>query len=271
MSTIAQPGVSPTPIITREAAPRTVTTTEPITYPRWRTRVLWGLTGLSAVLMAITFAMALFYADMDVATGNVQRIFYMHVGAFSGAATALFITVAAGLIYLITRNLRWDKLALAGVKIGLPLATITLLTGAIWARPTWNTWWTRDPRLDAMLVMWVVYAAYLTLRSAIGAVETKARFAAVYGILAFVSVIYTTLIIRVRPDTLHPVVIAQQVGSASPEASGGFGLTDSMILTLSVSSVSWMIMAITLMWHSVRQENLFERVRLLKMRALADE
>ena len=272
MSTLTQPGIVSTAGSVRPV--NSSTTILPDTFPRWRTRLLWGLTGLSVVLMAISFALALFYADMDAATGNVQRIFYMHVGAFSGSATAFFVTVAAGLIYLITRDLRWDKLALAGVQIGLPLSMITLITGAIWARPTWNTWWTRDPRLDAMLVMAVIYAAYLTLRSTIGNQEQKARFAAVYGILAFVSVIYTTLIIRVRPDTLHPVVIATGVGTANTSNSnsqGGFGLTDSMILALSVSSVSWMILAITLMWHAVRQETLSQKVRALKMRALAED
>jgi len=273
MSTLTQPGISPAvdPARVRPAVPTLIS--EPIVFPRWRTRLLWGMTGLSALLMAISFGLALFYADMDVATGNVQRIFYMHVGAFSGAATAFFVTVAAGLIYLITRNLRWDKLALAGVKIGLPLSMITLITGAIWARPTWNTWWTRDPRLDAMLVMAVIYAAYLTLRSAIGAAESKARFAAVYGILAFVSVIYTTLIIRVRPDTLHPVVIGVAVDTtnAVTKAQGSFALTSSMIFALSVASVSWMILAITLMWHSVRLETLAQKVNALKMRALAED
>jgi|GEM_PF-49781 len=244
-----------------------------IVYAPSRTRILRGLTLVSIILMTITVLMALFYAGMDAATGNVQRIFYMHVGAFSAAATAFCVTVVAGALYLVTRNSRWDKLALSGVVVGLPLATITLITGAIWARPTWNTWWTRDPRLDSMIVLWAIYAAYLTLRSTISSPDRRARFAAVYGILAFVSVIYTTAIIRVRPDTLHPVVIATGVGAQSAAAQGSFAINaDQHIgITLSVSSISWIIAACTLMWYRLRLENLYERVQTIKARIMANE
>jgi heme exporter protein C len=241
-----------------------------IAYAPGRTRLLQLLTIISALLMLAAFGLSLFYASMDATQGNVQRIFYMHVGAFSAAATAFFVTVVAGAVYLITRNARWDKLALAGVEIGLPLSTITLITGAIWARPTWNTWWTRDPRLDSMLVMWVVYAAYMTLRTTISSPDRRARFAAVYGILAFVSVIYTTYITRARCDTLHPVVIGQS-SCTSPEAEGSFTMTQDMITALSVSSVAWIMAAITLIWYRVRIENLAEKVRELKARVLEQD
>lgn len=244
------------------------------TYSPGRTNLLRGLTLVAVILMLITFGMALFYAGTDATQGNVQRIFYMHVGAFSAAATAFFVTVVAGVMYLITRKLAWDKLALAGVEVGLPLATITLITGAIWARPTWNTWWTRDPRLDAMIVLWAVYAAYLTLRATVSAPEQRARFAAVYGILAFVSVIYTTIVIRIRPDTLHPVVIATGATATGVGANskGEFTATDPRIAaTLGIASISWIVAAITLIWYRVRVENLSDRVQALKMRLLTNE
>jgi heme exporter protein C len=187
----------------------------PIRYSLVRTRVLQALTLVSFVLLVTTFGLALFYAPTEAIQGNVQRMFYMHVGAFSAAFLAFFVTVLSGVFYLITRNLRWDKLALAGVQVGLPLATITLITGAVWARPTWNAFWVRDPRLDAMIIMWAIYAAYLVLRGAIHNPDQRARFAAVYGILAFVSVVYVTIVIRIRPDTLHPTNIAPAVHRAT--------------------------------------------------------
>src|SRR5215813_5948035 len=127
-----------------------------------RTRLLNILTIITIVTMTAAILMALFYAGTDQQQGNVQRIFYMHVGGFTGGATAFFITVVAGIAYLRTRNPKWDRLALAGVEMGLPLMTVTLITGSIWARPIWNTWWTSDdPRLNSMAVMWLLYAAYL--------------------------------------------------------------------------------------------------------------
>src|SRR5215470_2672654 len=109
-----------------------------------RTRLLNILTVITAITMVVAILSALFLAETDAQQGNVQRIFYMHVGAFSGGATAFFITVIAGLAYLWTRNPKWDRLALASVEMGLPLMTITLLTGIVWSRPTWNTWWAGD-------------------------------------------------------------------------------------------------------------------------------
>lgn len=243
----------------------------PLAYAPMRTRLLNGLTLISAALMLLTFGMALFYAGTDTTQGNVQRIFYMHVGSFGAAFVAFGTTVAGGALYLITRNLRWDKLALAGVQVGLPLSTITLITGAIWARPTWNAFWVRDPRLDAMLVMWAVYAAYLILRGAVHQPDQRARFAAIYGILAMVSVIYVTVVIRIRPDTLHPINIAPEVSTyitAEGASKGNFSVTtDQRIgVTMGISSLAWCVLAGVMIWHLVRVANLNEQVAILRMR-----
>jgi heme exporter protein C len=242
-----------------------------VEFPANRTRILQALTVVTVLGMILTFYLALFYAGTDVEQGNVQRIFYVHVGAFTGGATAFFITVVAGIVYLVTRNRAWDHLALASVEVGLPLMTITLITGAVWARPIWNTWWTGDPRLNSMAVMWLLYAAYLTLRSALPNPDRRARLASVYGILAFVSVIYVFIVIRVRTDTLHPVVIGPS--PVNPSAKGEFEVrTDLHIgLTLGIGSIFWMLTAITLMWYRLRMESVAERVETLKMRLLSQQ
>jgi heme exporter protein C len=269
MSTATKPALTDRQLAA--SAQKVAPVAAPIHYAVGRTRILNGLGAISTILMLLSIGMALFYAGTDSVQGNVQRVFYMHLGAFGAATVAFTVTVIGGIAYLITRNARWDKLALAGVQIGLPLATVTLITGAIWARPTWNTWWERDPRLDAMLVMWVIYAAYLTLRTTIASQDRKARFAAVYGILAFVSVIYTTIVSRTRTDTLHPVVIAPQLSTTNEASVGAFPVSNDVIVTISVSSISWMVLCLTLIWYRVRQENLYERVQELKARVLAQD
>jgi heme exporter protein C len=239
-------------------------------YPASRTWLLRALTAASLIGMGVAFYLALFYVGMDAQQGNVQRIFYMHVGAFTGGTTAFFITVVAGVAYLITRKTAWDRLAVSSVEVGLPLMTITLVTGMIWAKPIWNAWWTNDARLNSMAVMWLLYAAYLTLRGAIASPDRRARFAAVYGILAFVSVVYTTIVIRLNTvSTLHPVVIGP--GPNNPAAQGGFEVrTDvRMGITLGVGSIAWMLAACTLIWYRLRLENVAERLQMLKMRLLS--
>lgn len=204
--------------------------------------------------------MALAYADTDQ-QGQVQRLFYIHMPAFFGALLSFCVTVYASIRYLRSRNARWDALAVAGVEIGLLLAIINLVTGSIWARPIWGIWWNWDPRLTWDAIMVLTYAAYGVLRGAVEEVETRRRFAAVYGILAIFTAIMTLIIIRIRPDTLHPAVI----GPSAQEARGSFEASANMQITLLVNMVVWgVLLPVTLMrWRYRLQrgtENL-ERMR----------
>lgn len=240
-----------------------------ISYPRWRTRLLIGLSVATLLGMFVMLYMVFFYAGTDAVQGHAQRIFYVHVSSYAGGSVVFFITVLAGIAYLATRDQRWDRLAVSSVEVGLPLMTVCLVTGSVWARPIWNTWWTADPRLNGMAVMWLLYAAYLTLRGAIEDPDRRARFAAIYGILAFASVIYVFMIPRVRDDTLHPVVIGPSV--TNPTAQGEFEVrTDARIgATMGIAMTWWCVAAVVLLWHRVRVENLAAQVRSLKARLLA--
>lgn len=234
-----------------------------ISYSAGRTRLLRGLSVATAISFVILVGLALFFAETEKSQGAVQRVIYMHVGSFFGGATLFAITVFAGIQYLRTRDLKWDRLALCGVEIGLPLVLVTLVTGIFWSRPIWNTWWAGgDPRLNSMAVMCLLYGAYLTLRNAYDDPERRARHAAIYGLLAFISVFYTFIVIRIRPDTLHPTVVGGGVSVAAVESS--FRLTARMGITLALANVWWVVAALTLLWHRVRLENVAERVRRLK-------
>jgi heme exporter protein C len=237
-----------------------------LAYAPGRSRLLGVMTFITTLGFLVTLYMALVYAPTDVTQGNVQRIFYMHMGAFFGGAAAFAITVFAGVMYLRTQDMKWDRLAVSTVEVGLPLMLVTLVTGAIWARPTWNTWWTSDPRLNSMAVMVLLYAAYLTLRSTLDSPERRARFAAVYGILAFISVFYVFIVIRIRPDTLHPVVVGSS--PLESQAQGTPRMSPPIALTLVIANVWWIVAAVTLLWHRVRMENFAEFVRAKKAQLL---
>ncbi|MCL4247708.1 MAG: cytochrome c biogenesis protein CcsA [Anaerolineae bacterium] len=227
-----------------------------------RTMILRVLTVLALIGLAITLYMSLVWVGADATQGDVQRIFYTHVATFSGAAVAFSATVIGGILYLRTRNPKWDTLALAGVEVGFTLSLITTVTGSIWSRPTWNTWWTWDPRLTSITIMVLTYAAYLMLRSAIESGEKRRAIASVYGILAMGTVIFTFMVIRIRPDTIHPAVI----GTESASAQGGFAMSDSMRTTLAVASMVWsVLLAPTLMWWRIRLENLKDYAERLRV------
>ncbi|MCK6576582.1 MAG: cytochrome c biogenesis protein CcsA [Anaerolineae bacterium] len=219
------------------------------------------LTLAAVVGLAVAAYLALVYAGPDALQGNVQRVFYFHVAAFSAASVAFFMGVVGGIAYLRTRAVKWDTLALAGIEVGFALSLITLFTGMVWARPIWNTWWTWDPRLTSAAIMCLTYAAYLMLRSAIENPDKRRAFASVYGIFAFATVIITYMITRIRPDTIHPTVI----GSSPQNAQGGFAMTSTMTAALAVGSLVWCcLIAPTLVWWRIRLENLIERAAALR-------
>jgi heme exporter protein C len=228
-----------------------------------RTTILKGMSILSFLGFLVTVYMALVYAGTDVTQGEVQRIFYLHVSSFSGASIGFAAAVIGGIAYLRTKSVRWDALSLAGIEVGLMFSVITLITGMVWARPIWNTWWTWDPRLTSAAIMVLTYAAYLMLRGGFESPERKRAFAAVYGILAMSTVIFTFVIIRIRPDTIHPTVI----GPSANNAQGSFEMAANMGATLGISSIVFCCLIVpTLIWWRIRLENASQNAEKLKVR-----
>jgi heme exporter protein C len=233
-------------------------------------RLLLILTVVTILGVLFGLYMGFVRAGTDIDQGNIQRIFYIHMPSFFGAFLAFGVAVVGGIMYLRTRNTKWDTLSLAGVEIGIGLAIVNLVTGSIWARPIWNTWWNWDPRLTADAIMILTYAAYLMLRNGIENPDTRRRFAAVYGILAFVSVLLVLIIPRVVETTIHPVVIGPTF-TGTEMSQGGFELqaTPGVSAALGINFIVWMFFVpITLLWYRIRLENLAERVNLRKAKAL---
>ena len=225
------------------------------------------LTAVTALCLAGTLYLGLAVAGTDIQQGAIQRIFYIHMPSFFGAFTAFGATVLGGILYLWRKSEKWDRIALAGVEVGLAFSLINLLTGAIWARPIWNTWWTWDPRLTSAAVMVLTYAAYLMLRAGIEDPGRRRGFMSVYGIFAFVSVLTTLFIIRIVPDTIHPVI----VGASPQNAQGSFEATSGVVTALIPSLIFWMtLMPVTFMWHRYRLESRIEAVDRLKLEVLQE-
>jgi heme exporter protein C len=124
----------------------------------------------------------------DAMGGQLQRIFYFHVPS-AWVAYIAFATVFIGSVaYLRTGSRRWDLLAHASAEVGVVFCTLVLITGPIWARPVWGTWWQWDARLTSALVMWLTYIGYLFLRNLATDPTSAGRLAAVVGIVGFVNV-----------------------------------------------------------------------------------
>lgn len=238
-----------------------------MTYTPARNRILLSLTYASLALFVLATLMSFLYPGTEQTMGEVQRIFYIHLGTFFGAFLGFFGAALAGVAYLRSRQIKWDALQVACIEVGLALSAITIVTGAIWARPTWGTYWTWDPRLTSVSIMWLAYAACLFLRSAIEDSEQKRRFSAVYAILAFGSVFLTIIIIRIRPDVIHPVVAGPSVNS--DDMSGEFSVTPRIAQTVLFNIFAYVIISATLIWYRIRLENRMETVQAHKMQVLS--
>ncbi|MEW6568420.1 MAG: cytochrome c biogenesis protein CcsA [Chloroflexota bacterium] len=227
-------------------------------------RALRILNIVTAVMFATALALVFFYAPREAVMGDVQRVFYFHVAAGWVGALAFLVTALAGAVYLVRGDRRWDRAAVASVEIGVVFTLINIVSGSIWARPIWNTWWTWDPRLVTATIMELVYIAYLMLRQGIEDPDRRARFGAVYGILGFLSVPLTFLSIRIF-RTIHPVV----VGSGDPTAQGTFDMTPRMLQAFIFSLLTFTVLCATLLWHRIRLGKLAEVVDQKKMRLLS--
>lgn len=229
--------------------------------PNRALRILnWATLGLLLIAIGLVF----FYAPRERVMGEVQRIFYFHVASAWVSMLAFFVTLVAGLLYLRTANRPWDRLGHASVEVGLVFTLMTLLSGSIWARPIWNTWWTWDPRLTTYTILALIYVAYLMLRQGIEDPARRARFAAVYGILGFVSVPLTFFSIRWW-RTIHPVVI----GNGSATAEGGFDMTPEMRLVFFFSLFTFTVLYGCFLANRLRLERLAEDVEHLKATTLS--
>jgi heme exporter protein C len=229
---------------------------------RWQTNI-------AIFLFIATMLMNFLYVGTEQTQGNVQRIFYIHLGSFFGSFVLFAGAVIAGIQYLRTRLNKWDDLGHACIEVGLGFSLITIITGMFWARPIWNTWWTWDPRLTTIAIMWLSYAAYLMLRAGIEDPDRRRRFAAVYGILAFGSVLLTVIIIRVRPDTIHPVSAGPT--STAEGIEGNFDMTPRITQTVLFNIFTFIWLALTVTWHRIRLENRTNEVESRKMQLLLNE
>jgi heme exporter protein C len=193
--------------------------------------------------------MVFFYAPREATMGDVQRIFYFHVSSAWIGFFGFFITFVASILYLATSARRWDILGLSSAEVGLAFISMAVVTGALWAKPVWGTYWTWEPRLTISAVQWLLYVAYVMLRGSTTNEDRVARFAAVYGIAAFVTVPLSWFAIRWW-RTIHPQIIS----------GGEMALTPRMLQTLFVSLGAFTLVYAALLRKRVGLERARDRL-----------
>jgi len=164
---------------------------------------------LSAVLVPAAVLMDFLLIPSDTGSPLMQHnpIFYMHIPAAWIALAAFFIVFVAGIAYLRKRTPFWDIVGTSAAELGVLFTTLFLLNGSIWSKMEWGTWWVWEARLTSSLVLWIIYVAYFLLRAYISDPDTRARYAAVFGIIGFVDVPIVILTLFVARK-MHPGGVA---------------------------------------------------------------
>jgi heme exporter protein C len=209
------------------------------------------------LLLVATLYAIFVHAPVERQMGIVQKIFYFHVPSAYGMYLGFTVSAVASAVYLARSDERWDALAVAGAEVGSLFAFIVLMTGPLWARKAWGTFWTWDPRLTTTLLAAMVFFAYLVLRS-FGAVgEVEKRFAAglaVFGLLDLPVIHYSVQ----RWRGTHPTVITGKGGGLHPD----------MYLALYCSFAFFSALVALLIWQRARIERARQRYEGLEIEAV---
>lgn len=224
-------------------------------------RMLVVLDIVTILLFVTAAGMVFFYAPLEAIMGQVQRVFYFHVANAWVGMLGFLVAAIAGIAFLRKGDRKWDIVGMAAVEISLVFFFTAIVAGSIWARGSWGTWWTWDPRLTTAAICELVYAAYIMLRQGIEDPDRRARFGAVYAILGFVSVPLTFFSIRIF-RTIHPVVI----GSGAAGAEGTFDMSPKMLQTLMFSLLTYSFIFADLLWHRIRLGRLTDKAEGLRLK-----
>ncbi|SRR5581483_3144015 len=223
-----------------------------------REKVIYGLGALAAVLLARNLYSIFLQLPDDAAQGMIYRIIFFHVPAAITAMIGALVGLVASVLFLATRNFRYDALAVAVTEVGLAFLAANLVTGSIWGRIIWGIWWTWDARLTSALVCWILYAGYLILRHAIEEPTQRARVAAVFNIFAFADVPIVIFSIKWW-RTQHPQPVFWGGGSIEPD----------MYLTAVLNLVALTLLGAVLVLIRLRQEEMQREIDSLRRHAHA--
>ena len=152
-----------------------------------RAKILY-LLGLAAFVILARDIYLIARLPPETSQGNAFKIIFFHVPAWVAAGSAVATALVTSVLFLVTKNFKYDATAVAATEVGVAFLSVGLVTGSLWARPIWGIWWTWDERLTTTLVLWLLYSGYLMLRKAIEEPTQRATYAAVLSIFAFIGV-----------------------------------------------------------------------------------
>ena len=201
--------------------------------------------------------MIFLWAPPEKTLGDAYRVFFIHTPSAWVSYLAFTITFVSSILYLKTRNFKWDLYASSSALLGLLFCIITIITGAIWAKVAWGLYWNWDPRQTTTLVLMLAYLGYISFRMAINDKEQRARVSSVLGILAFISIplSYLSTIIWA---TIHPMPLI-------PTSKLQIGVEPAILQTLLTSTFAVTLLFLWMFYVTVEIYRTIDTIKSVKM------
>ncbi|MFG1377417.1 heme ABC transporter permease [Xanthobacter autotrophicus] len=232
----------------------------PVRFMSLSARILPWIAGAAVVTLAVGFFLA-FRAPPDYQQGETVRIMYIHVPFAWLGLFGYSLMAASSIGILVWRHPLADVAHKAAAPVGATFTALCLVTGALWGRPMWGTYWVWDARLTSMLVLLLLYLGLMALRAAIDEPNRAGRAAAVLTLVGFINV----PIVKFSVDwwnTLHQ--------PASVFRMGGSTIESSLLWPLLVCAIGFTLLFVALHMLGMRTEILRRRVQALEARAAAE-
>lgn len=210
-----------------------------------------GIVTIVGIVWLVVFG--LFVTPADVNQGETVRIMYAHVPGAWLAYLAFVVTALSSAMYLFrrTRSLTWDRIAGASAEIGVLFMGISLVTGSLWGRLTWGTFWTWDARLTTTAFLFVTYIGYLAVRNLGGTHHQRARRSAVLALLAVLEIPLVHFSVEIW-NSLHQ--------EASVAGNTDVTMDGLMLFTLFLGVIVFTLMYVWLVLHRQRALTLQDMV-----------
>jgi heme exporter protein C len=222
-----------------------------------KARTILGGLALSFILLGLYFGLV--QAPPDAYQGEVQRIMYLHIPSILTAYLSFFIVFVGSSLYLWKREKRDDILAYAAAEIGVLFTGLTIMEGSIWGKPTWGVWWTWDARLTLTAILFLIFVAYLMLRSLVEDQDRGAVGGAVLGIIGFLDIPLIHMSVYWW-RTLH-----QPPSILRPDKAPWENIHPSMLAALAVNFIAFFLLYFYLLSLRVRVGEMEQEIKTLRL------
>ena len=174
--------------------------------------------GLLFLWIAAWMVLALLWAPLVPELGETTRVLYFHIPSAWITVLALGWSVVFSALYLARRRMEHDDQAAVAAELGILFCIGATISGSLWAKAMWHSYWNWDPRETSIFFLLLIYCAYLALRSAVEGEERRARLSAIYSIAAFVSVPFLVFVVPRIYFSLHPDTLINQGGKVQMDS-----------------------------------------------------